>query len=236
MRTEKIYELLMEYVKTLPEEDRAVINHAVERHGYGVWSEPGTTLGQAIVGLKEKIAEESARGAGNTSVLRAMKRIIGESQNCNYAGAWIGKNGRQYVCSGYHGVAVDHHFDLPKVDGNESVEKTMQAEPDNTWIDLPMPSVATLRTHIKLSRAEWLADGKPDRFRAVWDFGEGRPYVNAQYLLDVLECLPDAVAYVKPGMFYPVFFHNKNGIGVLLPIRPPVDSKREATAHRYKAK
>lgn len=235
MKTEKIYELLMAYVKTLPESDQNLIDIAIENHGCPIGL-PTDTLGQVMVALRERIAEESARGAGQTSILRAMKRIIGETNNDAFAGAWIGKNGKQYVCSGYHGVAVDHHFDLPLCPGSEGVERSMRGEPDSTWLEYPMPSIATLRAHIKLSRAEWVADGKPDRFRPVWDFGDGNHYVNAQYLLDVLECLPGAVAYAKPGMYNPIYFHNKSGVGVLLPIRPPAHAKREVTSHRYRVR
>ena len=44
-------------------------------------------------------------------------------------------------------------------------------------------------------------------------------WVNSNYLIDMLKCLPNAKVYVV-GQLSPIYFEADNGDGILLPVRP----------------
>jgi hypothetical protein len=61
--------------------------------------------------------------------------------------------------------------------------------------------------------------GKRLDFR--YDFGYGLPMVNAKYLIDMIEALPDAQAYYNPehALCNPIYFDGGEDDGILLPVR-----------------
>lgn len=84
---------------------------------------------------------------------------------------------------------------------------------------LELPTVAELKAHIKTQKAENKANGV--KGPAKYDFGLGRPLVNAEYLLDMLELLPGCEAVCgqdKPELQGIYFSAEGQGEGILFPI------------------
>ena len=60
-------------------------------------------------------------------------------------------------------------------------------------------------------------------YKIVWDFGEGKPAVNAQYLIDIMECFSEKVNAYYISENKPIYFvsKNKKTEAVLMPVRKP---------------
>ena len=81
-----------------------------------------------------------------------------------------------------------------------------------------------LKADIKLAKMGKMAVGHVHEGGGVngimYDFGYGLPAVDAKYLVDMLEALPDCKAFCKPGKNpAPVYFVSGEDDGILLPIK-----------------
>lgn len=178
----------------------------------------------------------SSRGVGNaaatiTRMLNGLKKTDKGRIALHYA--WIDDKGRQCVCDGFRAYRLNEPLPLePRPDdaGNGiDLDKVVPKVDGKTFDALPLPSVADLKAHIALERAE---NGR--KHCALWDFGPGRPVVSAAYLLDLMAVLPDAaeifVQRGPAGLFSPLYVKSERGDAVLLPIRNPDNTDRAAQA------
>ena len=77
--------------------------------------------------------------------------------------------------------------------------------------DLDTPDVGELRKEISRQRAL--------KMDPLWNFGEGLPTVNAAFLRDMLDILPDAKLCIYGSANSGVWFESPAGDGILLPVR-----------------
>ena len=103
------------------------------------------------------------------------------------------------------------------VDGFESVPGV---DLDKLWVkDADLVSELNVPTpgEVKINKRK-LATGK-----AVYDFGDELPMVDVKLLKDVMDCLPDAKAYItNRGSNSPIIFKSDKGDAILLPVRKNV--------------
>ena len=82
---------------------------------------------------------------------------------------------------------------------------------------MPLPSAQEIKAHIALERAKY---GRQYKYNAaVWDLGEFRPAVDAQYLLDLMAVLPDAteIFYNPSSVASPLYAKGQRGEAIQLP-------------------
>lgn len=175
-----------------------------------------------IVACKEEIAykESSKGGNGNRykAALRLAKRCVKE---LNYkpalAGAVNYERG-QYICNGYCAAIFDTPFDgLPmaeKVDNPFDIEKAIPQSVHNL-VEVSVPDVAELRTHLKVKKAE---RKKNKGGYYLEDIGENT--YNLEYLIDVIEATEPERAYLVPlGKYSSIYFEGDGTRGIVLPLR-----------------
>lgn len=237
MKTEKILEILTKYAASLEEAD--AIKKVVAGRQKVRDLTPGLMLANLMIDLREDIAAVGMKSSGRVSILSACKRILktaGRNARDTFTRAWMGQDGRQYFCSGFHGVALSSPLDAPTQDpaeasGHGALEKQITTAPADV-VPVELPTLATVKTHIKICKASGECEGRGKV--VIWDFGPGIGLVNAQYLADILEALPGsgAVSAAETDIS-PFFFRDDEGnAGILLPIDPK-DRPRERTADRY---
>lgn len=237
MKTEKILEILTKYAAGLEEAEE--IQKIVASRQKVQDLTPGLMLANLMIDLREDIAAAGMKASGRGSILSACKRILktaGKSAREKFTRAWIGKDGRQYFCSGFHALALSSPIDVPMQDpaessGNGALERQVTETPAGC-IPVDLPPLAMVKSHIKICKASGECEGSGKA--VTWDFGPGIGIVNAQYLADILEALPAAVAVSAPDTdISPFFFRDDEGnTGILLPANPK-DRPRERTADRY---
>lgn len=77
---------------------------------------------------------------------------------------------------------------------------------------LTAPDAKTLKEYIKANRQKRSE-------RVVYDFGDGFPLVNAEYLLDALTIYGDDAKLYAGGLTDGIYIKSERGDGVIMPIR-----------------
>lgn len=227
---EKILEKLLSAVELLPEEQRSNYDfytahaakpaHAAWLHkcaGYNA----GFALADLAADLREGIAQQTAKTAGRGNARKAAQHIFRTAQRDDLRGAWE-QDGKQILCNGYLAIALNTPInDLPTAEDQtfDALRFIVHARENNGEI-LPAPTAAELRAYIKQRGAELKAAGKKEKF-PLYDFGDGLPFVNARFLLDIVEILPGVTFRASSrlpelGILY---FESADGCGCLLPAR-----------------
>lgn len=160
------------------------------------------------------IAKDELGKAKSGTAYSAFKRIIKRNGDIrkNLCGVWTDGEGRSCVCDGYIAIRmrspVEGFENVPGVD----LDKLWVKDSDLvTEINVPTPG------EVKINKKK-LANGK-----AVYDFGDELPMVDVKLLKDVMDCLPDAKAYITGrGTASPIIFKSDRGDALLLPVRKNV--------------
>lgn len=103
-------------------------------------------------------------------------------------------DGKYYVCDSFKAVKFSEDMPFEPMPENlkNSIFNSSKIFPKslNGYSELDLPDVSEVKTYIKIEKAKPENKYKKD---FSWDFGEGKPAVNAQYLIDVMECFPEKV-------------------------------------------
>lgn len=184
--------------------------------------------------VRAEIAFSSGVGNAAKTISAMLKHIRSrELYRTSLHYGWIDAKGRQCFCDGFRAYRLTEHIpteDRPADAGAPiNLDQIVPTITPAEYYTLPLPSVAELKTHIALERAE---NGR--RANPLWDFGDAAPTVNAAYLLDVLAVLPDATeAYVRrgaAGITSPMLIQGKRGEALLLPVRCQRCNEKAAAA------
>lgn len=157
--------------------------------------------------------DELGKAKGGTAY-SAVKRFIKGCPDArpDFQGVWYDAEDRQCMCDGYHAIRL-----VKPVEGFNTV-KGMDLEkvfPQDYELvaELPMPTPGELKINKK----------KIASYRGaatVYDFGDDLPLVNADCLKNIMDCLPDAKAYVTDHpLTGPIIFKSDKGDALLLPVR-----------------
>lgn len=202
---------------------------------------------------KAEIRLNDARGVGKLDATKAALRIMKTSEKTRRALAfpWTNNQGRQCFMDGFHAFRLTEPLALPErpADAGEPIDLDGLIGSRSYYGDddcLPLPSAADVRVFIAEEKAKFNATYKTRaernkaEFVAKWHFGEGLPYCNAEYLLDVLTIMGDDVTLHaskkdgKPNLVGPIHFVSKRGDGILLPIRVFDDANAPKQAEKPK--
>ena len=213
---ESVYRMVDEAIRlALPETDK--IEETLRKGLLSINSEFGSTIDI----LKSHIANEDAKRNGRSKQLTVAKRIIKNAKKfCSSEtlhGAWIGKNGYQFVSDSYRVIMFENHLQLPEAEGSERIESIVSKTYPNYDKKLMPPSVPDLKAMLTEHKAKHKGERKIPALSYVFeDFEIG---VNAQYLLDMLEAMPDGKFYMTGGVISPIYIESDGIKGLLLPIR-----------------
>ena len=171
--------------------------------------------------LAEQVRTEYAasRGEANaaktiSALLKAVRKDCGKTA-LHYA--WIDGKGRQCVCDGYRAFRLNEALPLEErpADAGDPINLD-KVVPDirKGYAAVALPSAKEVKAFIALERA-----AKGRKVSPVWDFGKDKPAVNAAYLVDLLNVLPNAMEIYYGGPFAPLYAKSERGDAVLLPVR-----------------
>ena len=181
-------------------------------------------LQEFIKELKEQVRREYAASTGKASVAKAMREITelprreGKAIGLQYA--WMDNKGRQCVCDGYRAVRLNNP--VPLEDRPEGAEIPLDLDkvmPNirHDYSETPLPTKAELKAFIATEKA---LHGR--KYDPIWYIVDGEIAVNAQYLLTLIEALPDATEIyynnTYDGWKKPLYIQSVGGDAVLLPV------------------
>ena len=215
------------------EQIRLYLTGAVYFWKYG--TDPKTDKEKRIA---EKAAQRFARlleltgpaPVKKTPVTRAAERILKGCNRDGYRGAYMA-GGKQVVCDGLRLIRFNDPLPLPEDAGGLDPEKAIGPRSEYA-APLELPSLEKAKSLLKIVRR---CKGRPTENVSAWksksgkgfyqyDFGEGLPAVDLEYLVDMLEALPGCKAYRRDNPHSPIYFTAENGDGILLPVRKAAEA------------
>ena len=171
--------------------------------------------------LRDDMRREANKASGKANIDKAMRAIIKNApeHKQQLQGAFV-RDGKQYACDGYRAIRLNTPIDLPAppVPCTMDIGRLFAEARHNATTPLETPTLGELKTYIKITKAENKAKYGKNKKTILWDFGEGRPVVNAAYLLDILTAFPDA-AITCGTITDPLYFCHADGEAILLPVR-----------------
>lgn len=191
-----------------------------EKYGLHI---PLTALYKLNAAAREEMYKKGTKGAGKPS-LAAVKRFLRGVPGYNKAisKAWWA-DGRWWLCDGIRAVGLKEAVDTiptydPEKDNWKPVNISQIMKPilsGSACHGVPLPEKA----EIKQAILDWKANKNGKRGPMI---KVGTRLLNAQFLLDMVEILPNAEMFMEDdNALHPVFFQDEAGnVGVLLPVRP----------------
>lgn len=190
--------------------------------------------------LEAQVRLEIAASKGSVSATRTITKLLERSKKENHRPAlhyaWLDKDGRQCVCDGFVAFRLKEPLPLePRPDNVGNGIDLDNVMPDGKgYVSSPLPSAKEIRAHIAVEKAK--AGGKRGT-SVLWDFGEGKPVVDAHYLLDLVNVFPDAAEIFHGAgekILSPLFVRCERGDAILLPVRTNRSVAEVAAARQAK--
>ena len=172
--------------------------------------------------LRDDMASAANKAVGKGNVEKVMLSVIKSAEQTgreSLYGAFM-QDGKQCVCDGYRAIRLNEPINLPEPpQPGGIVMSRIFAKGERDYQPLELPTLGEVKTFNKIKRAELKAlyGAKASKHPVNWDFGEGKPLVNAAYLADMLTVFPDAKAE-HAGETHPIFFEDELGDGLLLAV------------------
>lgn len=195
------------------------------------FGDPAYIVADIIRALKNEEKTKEAKANNKSINAAAQKRVAlkmtnNSTRNEKLSGYWLHK-GKQTICDGYRMfLFTNENTALPKLPekvepmSEQEIENIIQAPRKNT-IELEKPNTALLKAYIKRTKTKYSSPA----------YHFGNIVVKTQFLLDVLEVMPNCKLYVSSeqnSYIKPIYAVDDEGNeSLLLPIRP---EKREEYA------
>lgn len=181
-------------------------------------------LQEFIKELKEQVRREYAASTGKASVAKAMREITElprkEGRGIGLQYAWMDDKGRQCVCDGYRAVRLVNPVPMEERPEEAKIPLDLDKVVPNIHHDYsatPLPTKAELKAFIATEKA---LHGR--KYDPIWYVVDEKVAVNAQYLLTLIEALPDATEIyynnTYDGWKKPLYIQSVSGDAVLLPV------------------
>ncbi len=181
-------------------------------------------IANLILEVREDLYKETAKAGGKSAALSAVKKVIKKAQEINRGiNMCAMENDMQYFCDGVRLLKLEGSDKLP-IDipynpkhANFDFERVI---PHDTSDELELPEVQYLKAYIKENKAMNKTINTYKCKYVKYDFGDGKPAVNAEYLLTIMEVLPKARSYMTNGVQAVIkFVTDTESTGLLIPVR-----------------
>lgn len=210
MTTEKLYDIIKGWRDSC---DTAGL--------YLVAKDMDTTLKQ----LEADMLVEQSKKSGTKSIMTAANRIIKNAESTGKE-VLIGMFTNQTrdgstlycACDGYVAIRFNEKPLLPEIDKKwhgQEMQLEQIVKPMDGSKEINLPDISELKVYIKTHKIK-----EKNNPKNVADYllnEELNLWVNPQYLLNAMECLPDCKAYAT-NRISPIYFKAENGDGVVMPV------------------
>lgn len=186
--------------------------HKYIRHKYFTFFANAAAL---LVDCMEQEAKKSRTGSENAAIKRIFKSIDPYRENLRgvfeQSGKWI-------ITDGCRAIRLNEKPEaIPECVGIKSIEDIIDTE-KNKALDrekAELPDIASIKLYIAEMKAKHGKDwqrNNPIEALPGW-------YCNPQYLLDIMQALPDGTAYRPEKWNDMLYYESEKGDAVLLPVK-----------------
>lgn len=167
-----------------------------------------------LVECLEQEAKKSRTGSENAAIKRIFKSIDPYRENLRgvfeQSGKWI-------ITDGYRALRLNEKPEaIPECIGAKSVAETMDMA-KNKAIDhekVELPEISAIKLYIAEAKAKYGKEWKRQPMEALPGW-----YCNPQYLLDIMQALPDGTAYRPEKWSDMLYYESEKGDAVLFPVK-----------------
>ena len=188
---------------------------------YLVAKDMDTTLKQ----LEADMLIEQSKKSGTKSIVTAANRIIKNAESRKkpmLAGMFTNqtRDGSTLycVCDGYVAIRFNEKPFLPEIDEKyhgQEMQLEQIVKPMDGSKEISLPDIGELKVYIKTHKIK--EKNNPKKVADYLLDEELNLWVNPQYLLNAMECLPDCKAYAA-NRISQIYFKAENGDGVVMPV------------------
>lgn len=178
-----------------------------------------TTLKQ----LEADMLIEQSKKSGTKSIVTAANRIIKNAESTGrdmlmgmFTNQTRDGSTLYCVCDGFVAIRFNEKPLLPEIDSKyhgQEMQLEQIVRPIYDSEEITLPDISELKVYIKTHKIK-----EKNNSKKVADYllnKELNLWVNPQYLLNAMECLPDCKAYAA-NRISPIYFKAENGDGVVM--------------------
>ena len=210
MTTEKLYDIIKSW--------------SVRIHDEGFLMMENEML-DVLKSLESDMLIEQSKKSGTKSIVTAANRIIKNAESLKkplLAGMFTNqtRDGLTLycVCDSYVAIRFNEKPLLPEIDEKyhgQEMQLEQIVKPMDGSKEIAMPDISELKVYIKTHKIK--EKNNPKKVADYLLDEELNLWVNPQYLLNAMECLPDCKAYAA-NRISPIYFKAENGDGVVMPV------------------
>ena len=185
----------------------------------------GEEMDNVLKQLEADMLIEKAKKSGTKSIVTAANRIIKNAQTIPREMLWgmftnQTRDGSTLycVCDSYVAIRFNEKPLLPEVDEKwhgQEMQLEQIVKPMDGSKEITLPDISELKAYIKTHKIK--EKNNPKKVADYLLDEELNLWVNPQYLLNAMECLPDCKAYAA-NRISPIYFKAENGDGVVCPV------------------
>lgn len=185
----------------------------------------GAEMDNVLKQLESDMLIEQSKKSGTKSIVTAANRIIKNAESTGkdvLAGMFENKDRygetKYCVCDGFVAIRFNEKPFLPEIDEKyhgQEMQLEYIVKPMDDSKEITLPDISELKVYIKTHKIK-----EKNNPRKVADYllnEELNLWVNPQYLLNAMECLPDCKAYAA-NRISQIYFKAENGDGVVMPV------------------
>ena len=210
MTTEKLYDIIKSW--------------SVRIHDEGFLMMENEML-DVLKSLETDMLIEQSKKSGTKSIVTAANRIIKNAESLKkplLAGMFTNqtRDGSTLycVCDSYVAIRFNEKHPLPEIDEKyhgQEMHLEQIVKPMDGSKEIALPDISELKVYIKTHKIK--EKNNPKKVADYLLNEELNLWVNPQYLLNAMECLPDCKAYAA-NRISPIYFKAENGDGVVMPV------------------
>lgn len=186
----------------------------------------GVEMDNVLKQLEADMLIEQSKKSGTKSIVTAANRIIKNAELLKRSSMLEGMFTNQTrdgstlycVCDSFVAIRFNEKPLLPEIDSKyhgEEMQLEQIVKPMDSSKEIDLPDIGELKVYIKTHKIK--EKNNPKKVADYLLDEELNLWVNPQYLLNAMECLPDCKAYAA-NRISPIYFKAENGDGVVMPV------------------
>lgn len=176
--------------------------------------------------LEADMLIEQSKKSGTKSIVTAANRIIKNAESLKRSPVLEGMFTSQTrdgltlycVCDSFVAIRFNEKPLLPEIDEKwhgQEIQLEQIVKPMDGSKEIALPDIGELKVYIKTHKIK--EKNNPKKVADYLLNEELNLWVNPQYLLNAMECLPDCKMYAA-NRISPIYFKAENGDGVVMPV------------------
>lgn len=211
MTTERLYDIIKSW--------------SVRIHD-GVFLMMENEMRDVLKSLEADMLIEQSKKSGTKLIVTAANRIIKNAESLKRSPVLEGMFTNQTrdgstlccVCDSFVAIRFNEKPLLPQIDEKyhgQEMQLEQIVKPMDGSKEIALPDIGELKVYIKTHKIK--EKNNPKKVADYLLNEELNLWVNPQYLLNAMECLPDCKAYAA-NRISPIYFKAENGDGVVMPV------------------